>query len=75
MYEIYFPAELKSANKEILTHFGDLKPITDSMRDEEKLAVIQSEFELQYAPNYPVRNNIDTLDSIEAVRIIMEALK
>lgn len=75
MYEIFFPAELKSANKEILKHFGDLKPITDSMRDEEKLAVIQSEFELQYAPNYPVRNNIDTLDSIEAVRIIMEALK
>ena len=75
MYEIYFPAELKSANKEIPTHFGDLKPITDSMRDEEKLAVIQSEFELQYAPNYPVRNNLDTLASIEAVRIIMEALK
>ena len=74
MYEIYFPAVLTSANKEILKHFGDLKPITDSIRDEEKLAVIQSEFELLYDPNYPVRNNLDTLDSIEVVKIIKEAM-
>jgi hypothetical protein len=75
IYEIYFPAELQSANKEIIKHLGDLKPITDSMRDEEKLAVIQSEFERLYDPNHPVRNNLETLDSIEEVRIIKEALK
>ncbi len=74
-YELYFPTELQSANKEIIKHLGDLKPITDSMSDEEKLAVIQSEFERLYDPNHPVRNNLETLDSIEEVRIIKEALK
>lgn len=75
VYEIYFPALIKSANKEILKHLGDLKPITEAMSNEEKLAVIQSEFERLYDPNHPVRNNLETLDSIEEVRIIKEALK
>jgi hypothetical protein len=73
--ELYFPEELKSAGKEILKHLGDLKPITDEMSEEEKLAIIQSEFERLYDPNHPVRNAIETLDSIEEVRIIKEALK
>ena len=75
IFELYFPEELKSANKEILKHLGDLKPITDKMSEEEKLAIIQSEFERLYDPNHPVRNNLETLDSIEEVRIIKEALK
>lgn len=75
MYELYFPEELQSANKEILPHLGDLKPITDEMSEEEKLAIIQSEFERLYDPNHPVRNNLETLDSVEEVRIIKEALK
>ena len=74
VYELYFPEELKSANKEILKHLGDLKPIADEMSEEEKLAIIQSEFERLYDPNHPVRNNIETLDSIEEVRIIKESL-
>ena len=74
VFELYFPEELKSANKEILKHLGDLKPITDEMSPEEKLAIIQSEFERLYDPNHPVRNNIETLDSIEEVRIIKESL-
>jgi Alw26I/Eco31I/Esp3I family type II restriction m6 adenine DNA methyltransferase len=74
-FELYFPTEIKSAGKEILKHLGDLKPISDSMSDEEKLAIIQSEFERLYDPNHPVRNNIETLDSVEEVRIIKEALK
>jgi len=72
---LYFPEELKTANKEIIKHLGDLMPIKDEMSEEEKLAVIQSEFERLYDPNHPVRNNIETLDSIEEVRIIKEALK
>jgi len=75
VFELYFPEELKSAGKEILKHLGDLKPITDAMSEEEKLAIIQSEFERLYDPNHPVRNAIETLDSIEEVRIIKEALK
>lgn len=74
-YELHFPEEIQSANKQILPHLGDLKPITDEMSDEEKLAIIQSEFERLYDPNHPVRNNLETLDSVEEVRIIKEALK
>jgi hypothetical protein len=74
-YSIFFPAEIKSAGKEILKHLGDLKPITDDMSEEEKLAIIQSEFERLYDPNHPVRFAIETLDSVEEVRIIKEALK
>lgn len=87
IYELYFPSELKSAGKEIIKHLGDLKPITplrpvgaspkgeELMSEEEKLAIIQSEFERLYDPNHPVRNAIETLDSVEEVRIIKEALK
>ena len=75
VFELYFPEELKTAGKEILKHLGDLKPITDEMSEEEKLAIIQSEFERLYDPSHPVRNAIETLDSIEEVRIIKEALK
>ena len=75
IYELYFPEEIKSAGKEILKHLGDLKPITDEMSEEKKLAIIQSEFERLYDPNHPVRFAIETLDSVEEVRIIKEALK
>lgn len=75
IYELYFPSEIKSAGKEILKHLGDLKPINDEMSEEEKLAIIQSEFERLYDPNHPVRFAIETLDSVEEVRIIKEALK
>ena len=74
-FDLYFPEQLKSANKQILPHLTDLKPLTDEMSEEEKLGVIQSEFERLYDPNHPVRNNLETLDSIEEVRIIREALK
>jgi hypothetical protein len=75
VFELYFPDQIKAANKEILKHLGDLKPITDDMNDEEKLAVIQGEFDRLYDPKHPVRNNLETLDSVEEVRIIREALK
>lgn len=74
-FELYFPEEIKSAGKEILKYLGDLKPITDDMSEEKKLAIIQSEFERLYDPNHPVRFAIETLDSVEEVRIIKEALK
>jgi hypothetical protein len=75
IYQLYFPEEIKSAGKEILKHLGDLKPIRDDMSEEKKLAIIQSEFERLYDPNHPVRFAIETLDSVEEVRIIKEALK
>jgi hypothetical protein len=75
IYELYFSEEIKSAGKEILKHLGDLKPISEEMSEEKKLAIIQSEFERLYDPNHPVRFAIETLDSVEEVRIIKEALK
>jgi hypothetical protein len=75
VFELYFPSEIKSAGKEILKHLGDLRPINDEMSEEEKLAIIQSEFERLYDPKHPVRFAIETLDSVEEVRIIKEALK
>ena len=75
VYELYFPDEIKAAKKEILAHLGNLKPITDDMRDEAKLAIIQSEFDRLYDPSHPVRNHLETLDSVEEVRIIQAALK
>ncbi|MGV3611694.1 MAG: Eco57I restriction-modification methylase domain-containing protein [Fluviicola sp.] len=75
VYELYFTSEVKSAGKELLKHLGDLKPILDKMGEEEKLAVIQSEFERLYNPTHPIRFAIETLDSVEEVRMIKEALK
>jgi len=75
VYELYFPDEIKAAGKEILPHLGELSPITDSMSEKEKLAIIQREFNRLYDPNHPVRNAIETLDSVDVVRTIREALK
>lgn len=75
VYELYFPNEIKAANKEILPHLGELTPIADNMSEAEKLAIIQREFDRLYDPRHPVRNNLETLDSVEVVRTIREALK
>ncbi len=75
VYELYFPDEIKAAGKEILPHLGELTPIDDTMSDEEKLAIIQREFDRLYDPRHPVRNNLETLDSVPVVRTIREALK
>ncbi|GEM_PF-142217 len=42
---------------------------------EEKLAIIRSEFERLSHSDHPVRRALDTLDEVEEVRIIREALK
>lgn len=75
VFELYFPEEIKLAGKEILKHLENLKPINNEMSEEEKLTIIQSEFERLYDPNHPVRFAIETLDSVEEVRIIKEALR
>lgn len=74
-YEIYFPFQFKSSNKEIISNIGRVISIKENMSDEEKLAVIQSEFNRLYDPNHIVRNNLEHIDSVEEVRIIKEALK
>lgn len=75
VFELYFPAELKEAGKEIARHLGELRSLTDAMSDEEKLAVISQEFTRLYDPAHPVRNALETLDSVEEVRIIKAAVR
>lgn len=75
VYELYFPDELKAAGKDILRHLGELTPVIDDMSDEEKLSILQREFDRLYDPRHPVRNIIETLDSVEVVRTIREALQ
>ncbi|MCG7993201.1 MAG: N-6 DNA methylase [Candidatus Thiodiazotropha lotti] len=75
VYELYFPDEIKAADKEILPHLGSLTQISDDMAKEEKLAVIQRAFDRLYDPRHPVRNHLETLDSVEVVGTIREALQ
>lgn len=75
VYELYFPNEIRANGKQILPHLANLQPITDETSEEEKLTIIHREFERLYDPHHPVRNNLETLDSVEEVRIIREALK
>ena len=75
VYELYFPKEIKKADKQILPYLGDLKPLNDNMSEEQKLAIIQTEFERLYDPAHRVRNHLDTLDSVKVVCTIREALK
>lgn len=75
VYELYFPEEMRMAGKNVLSHLCGLKPINDDLSDEEKLAIIKGEFDRLYNPTHPVRNIIETLDSVEVVRTIREALR
>lgn len=75
VFELYFEEEINNSNKGFLSELKSLQVLDENMTDEEKLSIIQSEFERLYDPNHPVRNNIETLDSVEEVRIIKEALK
>ncbi|NTU50731.1 MAG: hypothetical protein HGA87_07670, partial [Desulfobulbaceae bacterium] len=75
VYELYFPDELRGAGKGIQPHIGTLTPFADDMPEEQKLAIIQQAFDRLYDPCHPVRNNIETLDSVDVVRTIRKALK
>ena len=75
VYELYFSKEIKAAKKEILSPLGKLMPISNAMSKEEKLAIIQQEFDRLYDPSHKVRNNIETLDSVNVVRTIRESLQ
>ena len=75
VYELYFSEEIKKANKEILKHLGDLKPLQDNMKEKDKLEVILSEFDRLYDPNRALRKNLESLNDVEEVRIIQEAVE
>ncbi|WP_163377800.1 Eco57I restriction-modification methylase domain-containing protein [Cyclobacterium sp. SYSU L10401] len=73
--ELYFPTEIRSAQKQIIQHLEGIQPISDEMTEEEKFSIIQSEFDRLYSSNHPVKIAVETLDSVEEVRTIREALR
>ena len=75
VYELYFPEEIEATDKQIFSYIGELTPLSYGKSEEEKLAIIQREFDRLYDPRHPVRNNLETLDSVEVVCTIREALK
>jgi hypothetical protein len=75
VYELYFPKEIHAANKGVIEHLNDLRPIDNSMTDDQKLAIINREFERLYDPYHPVRNNVETIENIETIRIIKSSIK
>ena len=74
IYGLYFHDKIKYEGKYLSTYLKDLKPITEESTEEEKLAIIKSEYDRLSHPSHPVRIAIDTLDEVEEVRIIREAL-
>ena len=75
VYELYFPDEIKAAGKEMLIHLGELKALSNEMSEEDKMAIIQQAFDRLYDPAHPIRNHIETLDSVNVVRTIRKALR
>jgi hypothetical protein len=75
VFELYFPDELSKTNKQVLKHLGPVLPLEDKMSEEEKLAIISREFDRLYDPEYELRTAIDTLDSVNVVKTIRNALK
>ncbi len=73
--ELFLPKEIEIAQKQIIKYLHDIKSIQSQMSNEEIISTIQSEFERLYDPNHPVRNIVETIDSIPEVRTIKEALK
>ncbi len=60
----------KKAGRDILKYLTDLTPITDDMSDDEKMEIITKTFNELYDKNYPVRQNLESMDEIEGIRII-----
>lgn len=74
-YELFFPESVSAVQKNIISGLSDLPDIDMDNSVEENHSIIKNAFERLYDPNHPVRNNLETLDSIEEVRVIKEALK
>lgn len=66
MLENEFEEEFKKADKELIKHFNipDLKDIPE----------IRQYFCEIYDPYHPIRNNIETMDSIKSIRIVLKEM-
>lgn len=74
-YELFFPDSVSSVQKNIVSDLNDLPDIDMDSPEEENFSIVNNAFEKLYDPNHPICNNLETLDSIEEVRVIKETLK
>jgi adenine-specific DNA-methyltransferase len=75
VFEIYFEKVMKSTGREILKHLGTMRYLTEEQSDEEKIKIIKSEYKCLYNHDHPVKYAVETINSIDDIRMIKESLK
>lgn len=75
VFELYLLYDTKPAGKKILNGLGDVKPLKENMSQEEKLAIIRSEYKRLSHPDHLVKQNLDSLLDIAEVKFIREAIQ
>ena len=73
VYNVIFEKDFYNSGKELFKHLKKLRPIDIKDNKEKKLALIIEEFNILYDSEHPVRFAMETIESIELVRIIKEA--
>lgn len=54
IYELYFPDEIKAAEREILKHLNNLPELNDNQTDEQKLTIVENLCRELSNPSHPV---------------------
>lgn len=75
VFELYFPEAVRSNKKDVIRHLSGLVQLNSEMSEEERLATIQSEYQRLNRSSNPVRQAIETIDSVEEVRVIKKSLQ
>ncbi|TAL15879.1 class I SAM-dependent DNA methyltransferase [bacterium] len=69
-YELYFPEELDNI---IFKNLVELKHISNILKEEDKILIIQSEFNRLYDFCHPVRKQLEAISGLSAFKIISES--
>ncbi|HEX6182152.1 MAG TPA: N-6 DNA methylase [Chitinophagaceae bacterium] len=72
-YELFFKDDLQSANLHII-QYASLQPLGAGMNRQQKLDIIQSEFDRLNNTQSRLRSHLEALETIEAVRVIRNVL-
>ena len=70
VYELYFEAELKAAQVDVLAHLGELPPLSNFETDAAKRAMLQTVFTRLYDPRGEVRNRLTFMRNVQEIGII-----
>lgn len=75
VYELYFFNEMDEAKKTVLKHLHELPPLEVDTSTESKLAIIKSITQEFSKDKHPIRFALETIDSVESVRVIKSSLR